>query len=473
MDKLDPRTRLVMILVISAAAMFTDRIIYLAGLLLFTLMIVIAGGTDIRHLWKQFTGAAGLVVFIFALQAVFGQFHEGVMLAIRLMIIIMSAMILLTGKPRDYLLAMVQLKLPYELAYMVILAFHFFPILKEEAQDVYYSIQLRGTELKRTSILKKLAAFRKMCIPIMASAMERAKDTAIAMEARGFRGKKTRTYMRKHRLKKKDILIMILMPVMAAGFMLMAGCSSGIGGNSPVDGYQAVVSMTGTNSVSISWGSEEKYDGIAICGEQTEKADVAEINNGKYYRYTAEFTGLENEKKYKYSAGREGSMSNEGSFKLDWEDEEFTFLVSGDIQYQLRERDYQLWGDFMKNVYDDNKDASFMILAGDMVDKSADVKDWECFFTNGEYVFSRLPAMTTAGNHETSITPKTYLEMMSLPSNGPVGEEFYSFDYGNCHFLSLNSCFMMPERRSETNYEETLAEVNSWIRQDLEDSDAI
>lgn len=469
MSRLDPRTRIVIIVAISAAAMFTDRIPYLLGLLAFTVAAMIAEGTGFGRIWRQLTGAVSIVAFIFVLQTLFGQFALGAMLAIRLLIIIMSALILLAGAPRDYLLAMIQCRMPYELAYMVILAFHFFPILREESQDVYYSIQLRGTELKHVSVMKKLTAFRKMCIPILASAMERAKDTSIAMEARGFRAKKKRTYMRKLKLKKKDIAVMITMPVLTVAFLLMAGCS---GGNTAIEGYQATLSMTGSGCVSISWSSDEKYDGIAECGDMTEKADVEEISRGRYYRYSAEFTGLENDKKYTYSVGEKGNMSNEGSFRLDWNTDDFAFLFSGDVQYQLRDRDYETWGNFMKTVYDNNKDASFMIMAGDMVEKGPDPEDWKCFFFNGEYVFSRMPVMTTVGNHETSRVPDTYLKMMSLPQNGPVSEEFYSFDYGGCHFVSLNSCFLMPERRSDKDYEKKLAKVEQWLEKDLKNSNA-
>ena len=468
MSKLDPRTRIVMIIAISAAAMFTDRIPYLLGLLAFTVAVMIAGGTGFSRIWRQLTGAVSIVAFIFVLQTLFGQLVLGAMLAIRLLIIIMSALILLAGAPRDYLLAMVQCRMPYELAYMVILAFHFFPILREESQDVYYSIQLRGTELKRVSVMKKLTAFRKMCIPILASAMERAKDTSIAMEARGFRAKK-RTYMRKLKLKKRDVAVMIAMPVLTAAFLFMAGCS---GGNTAVEGYQAALSITGSGCVSISWSSDERYDGIAECGDMTENADVEEISKGRYYRYSAEFTGLENDKKYTYSGGEKGNMSDEVSFRLDWNADDFAFLFSGDIQYQLRDRDYETWGDFMKTAYDDNKDAAFMIMAGDMVDKGTDPEDWKYFFTSGEYVFSRLPVMTTVGNHETSRVPDTYLKMMSLPQNGPVSEEFYSFDYGDCHFVSLNSCFLMPERQSVRGYRKDLAKIGQWLEKDLKNSEA-
>lgn len=222
MNSLDPRTKIMMIICISGAAMFVDKIFWLAGLLIFDVIIMLIGRIDFMCLRKQLSGAVGMVVFLFVLQAVFGNVYLGALLAIRLLIIIMSAMILLTGQMRDYLLALTQCRMPYELAYMVILAFHFFPVLRDEALDVYYSIQLRGTELKKASLRKKLTAFRKMCMPILAGAMERAKDTSVAMEARGFRAYRKRTYMRRLKLKKRDMVILLITPVLAIGFALAA-----------------------------------------------------------------------------------------------------------------------------------------------------------------------------------------------------------------------------------------------------------
>lgn len=220
MNSLDPRTKLWMILCLSTAAMMVDDILFLIALLIFTVVIMLIGGIRWQDQKRQLIGAISTILFLFVLQAVFGDPLLGAVLAVRLTVIILSAMILLTGQPRDYLLALTQMKVPYELSFMVILAFHFFPILKEEAQDVYYSIQLRGTELQKCSLTKKLKAYRKMCIPILASAMDRAKDTALSMEARGFRAYKTRTYMRKLKLKWFDFVVMGVFVVLTIAFII-------------------------------------------------------------------------------------------------------------------------------------------------------------------------------------------------------------------------------------------------------------
>lgn len=468
MNKLDPRTKLVIMLCISLAAMMTDKVIFQLGLLIFTTLFMAAGGIHFREQKKQLAGALSMVILLFVLQILFGDIETGLVLAIRLLIIVLSAMILLTGQARDYLLALVQWKIPYELAYMVILAFHFFPILREEALDVYYSIQLRGTELQKCSMKNKLSAYKKMCIPILAGAMERAKDTSVAMEARGFRAYRRRTYMRKLKLKKRDVVLMILFPLMAAVFI---GCAAAWDSGDDSVGNQIILSRISDNTISVSWTSEEEYKGIVEFEDQIIEAECIEVKEDKYYRYQAELPGLETGQTYTYRVGNEDTQTKKREFTLE-DEEGFSFLYIGDIQYQLRDRDYEIWGEFLEEAYKNNQDAAFGIFTGDMVEKGPDIDDWEAFFTNAESVFSKIPMMTTVGNHETSIYPKMYLQMMALPENGAINEEVYSFDYENAHFVALNSCLFMDERKGEENYEETIAAVSDWLKEDLNQTDA-
>ena len=163
---------------------------------------------------------------------------------------------------------------------------------------------------------------------------------------------------------------------------------------------------------------------------------------------------------------------------------EIQFIVSGDVQYNLRDRDYEIWGAFLREACEQNPTADFALLLGDMVENPAEERDWEAFFENKQRAFGKLDVYPTPGNHETSITQDIYLQKFGLPDNGPVttnqggtisSGEFYSFDYKDCHVLSLNSCFFMKERLkagSEEEYEADRAEINTWIEKDLANSEA-
>lgn len=225
---LDPRTKIIIIASISTAAMITQNIYWLLGLFVFTELLMTLGRISPARQLKQAKGALAMVIFLFILQAVFGQWQLGAMLCIRLMIVIMSALILLTGRSTDYMLALTSWKVPYEIAYMVIIGLHFFPILRDEARDVYISIQLRGKEMKKNNIADRLRTYAKICLPILVGALERAKDTSVSMEARCFRLYPQRTYLRKLTLRKRDVVLLIIFPLLALGFCLGVKICSGI-----------------------------------------------------------------------------------------------------------------------------------------------------------------------------------------------------------------------------------------------------
>lgn len=468
MGSLDPRTKIMMMACLSAAAMATDNIIFLLGLSIFLPPALWAGGIGFARQKKQLLGMVGLISFLFVIQSVFASVHLAGVMALRLLIILLAALVLLSGKPGDYLLALTRLGMPYEMAYMVLLGFHFFPLLREEAMDVYYSIQLRGTEIKKAPIKGKLAAYKNMAIPILAGALERARDTSIAMEARGFRSQRRRTYLRKIKLKKRDILLLIIIPLVAASFIYFANRDSG----SEDMGREAMVSYMGKDAIAISWGDEEKYEGVVQWEGKEIPARRKEVRKGEYYRYWTTVDGLKRGKNYTYAMGDGKTFSLREKVSLPPKDGDFTFLFMGDIQYRNRERDYAAWGGFLAEAYRDTPDAKLLLMGGDMVEKAPDLKDWSAFLSAGQPTFRKIPVMTTPGNHETSILPTTYLDILTLPDKSPIGEEIYSFDLGGIHFVSLNSGLFMKERKTQEGYEEMMGRVDDWIEKDLKSSKA-
>ena len=233
--KLDPRVKLMMLAVISTLALLSEDLLFLGFLICAVILILNRGGADLESVWNRSRVLLGMVAFLFIIQMICRRsgevlveaggvnlvYSDGVqlaaMLSLRLVIFIVSAQILLEGDVRDYLLAMVQMNIPYEIAFMVMTGIHFIPILKEEALNVYYCVQLRGMEIKKASLGRKISCYKRISIPILVGAMHRAKDMSIAMEARGLRAYDKRTYMRKLRLKKTDVFLLIAFPVAFVG----------------------------------------------------------------------------------------------------------------------------------------------------------------------------------------------------------------------------------------------------------------
>lgn len=208
------------------------------------------------------------------------------------------------------------------------------------------------------------------------------------------------------------------------------------------------------------------------------KAQAGEKLAEDAYRYEALLNNLTPGTKYCYRVGSEDGWSEVSSFTTCKNSlENLSFLYMGDVQYELREEDYATWGKFLKSVYTSNPAIAFGLFGGDYVNSSGSLKDWNAFLNQTKGVFDHVPMMTVPGNHETCIVPSTYLKMFSLPQNGMEGakEEVYSFDYGNCHIVALNTCLFMPEREQALgteNWSKLLSGVNQWIKKDLSSSSA-
>jgi energy-coupling factor transport system permease protein len=133
-------------------------------------------------------------------------------LSLRLLAVLIAGLILVEGEIRDYLLALVQMKIPYTLAFMVVVGLHFLPILKGEAVNIYCCMQLRGKDFKKIRLPEKIRAYTSICLPILVSALRRADEMSVAMETRGFRSLPRRTYMRHLKMRGTDIALTILFP---------------------------------------------------------------------------------------------------------------------------------------------------------------------------------------------------------------------------------------------------------------------
>lgn len=220
--ELDARVKLYMLLALSTASVLSRRPAALCALLALTLAALLSMGADAAGAFRKLRGAAGLIFSVFLLQCIFNRAGQPLIsvggltlvtetgaetalcVMLRLFIILMSALIILTGQSRDYLLALGQLGLPYEVCFMVMAAMRFLPLLREEASDVLCAVQMRGTRVKGAGIVSRLRTYTGVALPIVAGAIRRSEKMAIAMEARAFRSMPSRTSIRRLKMKRSD-----------------------------------------------------------------------------------------------------------------------------------------------------------------------------------------------------------------------------------------------------------------------------
>lgn len=237
MIKLDSRTKIIVVFLISSVAIIVKEVKLLFALLLLTLLIckllsisILGAIKKLKRLWTVF--------FILALiQSIFtpggeaiiriGQLKllttegliSGISIMLRMSIIICSALVIASSPTMEVIYGLIAMKLPYEIAFMVLIAIKFLPLFKEEFVDSTIAVQLAGVDLENTSLGQKLSLYSYILTPSVIKALSRARYISISMECRGFRAYTNRTSYCKLQMTKLDYIVIFAIAVSA--FMII------------------------------------------------------------------------------------------------------------------------------------------------------------------------------------------------------------------------------------------------------------
>ncbi|MBN2220954.1 MAG: energy-coupling factor transporter transmembrane protein EcfT [Vallitaleaceae bacterium] len=236
--KLDPRTKFLMIFSISTLALLFNDLVSLTFLFGVTILVCLIMGVDILHIVFRLKRLIGLVVILVFVQSIFTQTgktiltifdrviirDEGLIKAfiyfIRISIIVTSAAILSTSTSRELIQGLIQLKIPYEIAFMVSVSIRFLPLLRNELADMIIAVQLRGVNLNKIKMKQKLSLYRYMLLPVLIGSLLKARELSNAMEMRGFRACTTRSSYLLLKLHPFDWVVMALSVAFFGIFMI-------------------------------------------------------------------------------------------------------------------------------------------------------------------------------------------------------------------------------------------------------------
>lgn len=226
--KLDPRTKLVMVICLSTLAVIYNSPKQMLLLFAASIMLLLVFQVQLDSVWWYLRRLLPLLLILFLIQSFFSSggrllwaagpipllttrgLELGAAVVLRMGVIFAAALLLTTSNSRDFVLGLVQWKIPYEIAFMVSIAIRFLPVFREEMTNVVTAIQLRGIDLRNVPWGQKLDLYRRLFIPVVYATIIKARQLAVAMEARGFRAYPSRTYLRRLHFSWADYSLILL-----------------------------------------------------------------------------------------------------------------------------------------------------------------------------------------------------------------------------------------------------------------------
>jgi energy-coupling factor transport system permease protein len=139
--------------------------------------------------------------------------RKTIFISLRLTLLILgSSLMTLTTTPNQLtdglerlLRPLRHLRVPvHEIAMMMSIALRFIPILVEETDRIMKAQTARGADFESGNVLQRLKSMLPILVPLFVSAIQRANDLALAMDARCYHGSDGRTKMYPLRYQARD-----------------------------------------------------------------------------------------------------------------------------------------------------------------------------------------------------------------------------------------------------------------------------
>ena len=260
----------------------------------------------------------------------------------------------------------------------------------------------------------------------------------------------------------------------------LEGTSITPGGNAAKITRGPYLQKATSNSIVLRWRTDSVVDSKVYYGTSLAYSDSAVVAT-KTNEHTLTLTGLSPLTKYFYSIGSSAGItqgSDQNYFltsPLSGTEGKYTFWVTGDCgsnntnQLNVLNQYKQYIGTGVTNGW---------LLLGDNAYSSGLDNEYSSKFF-GVYqgsIMKNAPLWPVPGNHDYYADPNgyqnklvPYYDIFDLPKNGEAGgvasntESFYSYDYGNIHFVALDS---YGEDAGKKMYDTTGTQAQ-WVKQDL------
>lgn len=237
-----------------------------------------------------------------------------------------------------------------------------------------------------------------------------------------------------------------------------------------------VITADSTTSRTFMWQSDYAEENPVVeyrqAGDDTTimqlpaSSDAFSDDGVTTYIHTAAVTDLKPGTAYEYRVGAGDKRSSWQSFHTA-QGHDFKALIFPDSQSS----DYSVWAATAQPAWQRNQDAQFFINMGDLVDNGQDHYQWNAWFDVVGDMIARIPVVPLLGNHETYDKdwkvrmPEAYLHLFALPriDREKYQNQFYSFDYGDVHFVVLNT-----QSQELADFEPSLDEDEvAWFKEDM------
>ena len=231
--RLDPRTKLLLVILFAVVICLVDSLICAAVLMLGFLLIAVSARIQLKKIFPNITVILFILLFVLALQVIFERenglangFIKGITLDFRIIALsILMPILTVTTETRLLSYGITRLGLNYKTAYIITSALNMIPLFETQTAAITEACKLRGNKfLESKNIFIRLKEYSLLVIPLMIKAMRHAVEMGLVMDARAFGAYRTRIWLIKTRFSFIDFFSISSGIILSAGIITANYC---------------------------------------------------------------------------------------------------------------------------------------------------------------------------------------------------------------------------------------------------------
>ena len=244
--RLDPRTKLVLVIVYIVALFLAKWWVSYGVMLAFLVTAVMLSHIKPKALFRGLKPLIVIMVFTALINLfysdgevlvkfwIFRITREGIVqaafLVLRIMMLVTGTFLMtyttspiaLTDGMESLLSPLKKLHFPvHELSMMMSIALRFIPTLIEETDKIISAQKARGADFESGNIFRRAKALVPILVPLFVSAFRRADELATAMECRCYHGDEGRTKLKQLHYRARDIIPLRLGAALLGGIITL------------------------------------------------------------------------------------------------------------------------------------------------------------------------------------------------------------------------------------------------------------
>ena len=245
--RLDPRTKLLMLVVFIVALFVADNWVSYLLVLGFLVTVIAISSIPLKSIVRGmkplvfillftgilnifFTTGETLLVHFWVINIYLEGIVRAVFMVTRILMLITGTFLMtyttspiaLTDGLEALLSPLKKIKLPvHELSMMMCIALRFIPTLIEETDKIMSAQKARGADFESGKLMQRVKALIPILVPLFISAFRRADELATAMECRCYQGGTGRTKMKLLRFKRNDFVTFGIGVILVAAVIVL------------------------------------------------------------------------------------------------------------------------------------------------------------------------------------------------------------------------------------------------------------